>query len=186
MSEQSPPSGQSIELVPADLADLGLCEDAVRYLLEVGLPVVDDVDPPLGVVFNKPFLYEADGEKYCVFGSENWAPDLYLGIKFGARRVVAVAGLDDQHQIVYINSSIQKFFSTYTAFCPLWVEAEAIDASLNSDHDRLPNDVRIAREKKLYRRIKRLEMLLRIKNWRALRADTWWGRIFEEMGYSLG
>jgi hypothetical protein len=183
-----------ITITAPDLEDLALSDATKQYLIEHGLPNVEPGDDrPFGVGFCVPFAHQVGRRRYVVFGSEDWAPELYLTIKAGMDRVVAPAGPFDRGD-VYVNANIADFVDFYQRACPLWVLADGMPSDIRTDqrtHTEVLASIKEMQEKyasgeltlepdprevELTAAAKKLKAELKAIDPRAVRGSSWWGR----------
>jgi hypothetical protein len=190
---------KKIVIEVGDLAGLNLSEEDSQYLLRNGLPLINEVNPPLGVVFHKPFIAEKSGKKCCVFGREVWDVDLYLCIDSVDGRIFANAPREGGRR-VYINANLREFFDFYNQVSPLWVKCDSSGKDYSFSDSMTPEELfeSIAQRRKkrlenpsdssddssdseLNDNIKRVKASIKNINKRAVWGDSWWGRIIDDM-----
>ncbi|WP_020617284.1 SUKH-4 family immunity protein [Paenibacillus daejeonensis] len=190
-----------LDFTAESLGELGLSSELAAELSKWGLPQFAGKEPPLGMVFEAPYLRQ-ELPSHVVIGREIWEEGLYITMDQKSGVVWAISE-GEQQKPVYMNASITGLltfmdrilgFRKQTDALPpapppsVWTAEqmkERLEKLRNGELRPVsnPEDEQARRQRaSLFRQLKRE---LKTIDAQALRAACWWGTVLEEMADEL-
>lgn len=182
------------------LHEFHLSDSLTSFLVSFGLPVSDDKDPFLGIVFQQPCLQQQKNQHFLVIATEEWSENLNIGIDILSERVYTFSN-DEKAKL--INSSLEQFlfYLDATAYflksCSL-PDTPALTLTIDQSQKMLedfrngkikPDIEKIQAlqkcEQLFHVEFRKLKNVLRKNDTQALKRNSWWSNILEEIENGL-